>query len=60
MMGRKQNGEQRNSRKSSATQAARDSQPGIKLHASPLIVGIGASAGGLEAFTTFFANMPVM
>jgi len=58
MMGRKQNGEQRNSRKSSATQAARDSQPGIKLHASPLIVGIGASAGGLEAFTTFFANTP--
>ena len=24
----------------------------------PLIVGIGASAGGLEAFRTFFANMP--
>src|SRR3546814_1713014 len=24
----------------------------------PLIVGIGASAGGLEAFKTFFANMP--
>ena len=25
---------------------------------SPLIVGIGASVGGLEAFRTFFANMP--
>lgn len=25
----------------------------------PLIVGIGASAGGLEAFKTFFANMPI-
>lgn len=24
----------------------------------PLVVGIGASAGGLEAFKTFFANMP--
>jgi two-component system CheB/CheR fusion protein len=24
----------------------------------PLIVGIGASAGGLDAFRTFFANMP--
>src|SRR3546814_10682957 len=24
----------------------------------PLIVGIGASAGGLDAFKTFFANMP--
>jgi two-component system, chemotaxis family, CheB/CheR fusion protein len=24
-----------------------------------LVVGIGASAGGLEAFTRFFANMPV-
>ncbi len=25
---------------------------------APLVVGIGASAGGLEAFTTFFTNMP--
>lgn len=24
----------------------------------PLVVGIGASAGGLEAFCTFFAHMP--
>ena len=24
----------------------------------PLIVGIGASAGGLEAFKSFFANTP--
>lgn len=26
--------------------------------AAPLVVGIGASAGGLEAFTTFFTHMP--
>ncbi|MDY6946385.1 MAG: chemotaxis protein CheB, partial [Pseudomonadota bacterium] len=25
---------------------------------NPLVVGIGASAGGLEAFTTFFSHMP--
>lgn len=29
--------------------------PGVPL---PLIVGIGASAGGLEAFRTFFTHMP--
>ena len=29
-----------------------------KTSPSSLIVGIGASAGGLEAFKTFFANMP--
>jgi two-component system CheB/CheR fusion protein len=29
--------------------------PGVQL---PLIVGIGASAGGLEAFRTFFTHMP--
>ncbi|MBL8268005.1 chemotaxis protein CheB [Steroidobacter sp.] len=28
------------------------------LPLSPLVVGIGASAGGLEAFTTFFTHMP--
>ena len=26
--------------------------------ASPLIIGIGASAGGLEALQQFFQNMP--
>ncbi len=25
----------------------------------PLVVGIGASAGGFEAFTAFFTHMPV-
>jgi two-component system CheB/CheR fusion protein len=30
-------------------------KPGVLL---PLIVGIGASAGGLEAFRTFFTHMP--
>lgn len=29
-----------------------------QLPTSSLIVGIGASAGGLDAFKTFFANMP--
>jgi two-component system CheB/CheR fusion protein len=31
---------------------------GRKAGTPPLIIGIGASAGGLEAFSTFFANMP--
>jgi two-component system CheB/CheR fusion protein len=30
----------------------------VKQPAAHLIVGIGASAGGLEAFSTFFAHMP--
>ena len=30
-----------------------------RLTAAPLIVGIGASAGGLDAFKAFFTNMPV-
>src|SRR5690606_18639407 len=29
-----------------------------RAEAVPLIVGIGASAGGLEAFKTFFASVP--
>jgi two-component system CheB/CheR fusion protein len=37
--------------------------PSAKLRkpppASTMIVGIGASAGGLEAFKAFFAHMPV-
>ena len=59
MTGRQQNGDQQNSRsKSRKAQAARDAHHGTKSNASPLIAGIGASAGGLEAFKTFFANMP--
>jgi two-component system, chemotaxis family, CheB/CheR fusion protein len=30
----------------------------VPVRLAPLIVGIGASAGGLEAFKTFFLNMP--
>src|ERR1700685_2672198 len=30
-----------------------------KINADGLIVGIGASAGGLNAFKTFFSNMPI-
>lgn len=29
-----------------------------KSHGLPLVVGLGASAGGLEAFRSFFAHMP--
>jgi two-component system CheB/CheR fusion protein len=40
---------------------AEDLQSGLKEANSslpPLIVGVGASAGGLEAFRTFFSHMP--
>ena len=59
MMRRKQNKNQRTSRsRSGGTRAARDAHGGTKPHASPLVVGIGASAGGLEAFKAFFDYMP--
>jgi two-component system, chemotaxis family, CheB/CheR fusion protein len=35
-----------------------EARPDAEQSASCLIVGIGASVGGLEAFRTFFANMP--
>lgn len=45
--------------KPGAKSALRNPHAGKKAPPPPrLIVGIGASAGGLEAFTTFFANMP--
>lgn len=44
--------------KPGAKSALRISHAGRKAGAPLLIVGIGASAGGLEAFRTFFANMP--
>jgi two-component system CheB/CheR fusion protein len=31
---------------------------GLEIDAPPLVVGIGASAGGLEAFRSFFSHMP--
>jgi two-component system, chemotaxis family, CheB/CheR fusion protein len=42
-------------------QARRQKAPATpsSLQQLSLVVGIGASAGGLEAFTRFFANMPV-
>jgi two-component system CheB/CheR fusion protein len=40
-----------------ARSALRNPHAGRKADVPRLIVGIGASAGGLEAFTTFFANM---
>lgn len=46
-----------------ATNAQRDevaSEPSGEIWASrPLVVGIGASAGGLDAYKTFFSKMPV-
>ena len=39
-----------------ATRAARDAIPPMAL--PQLIVGIGASAGGLDAFRSFFAHTP--
>lgn len=44
--------------KLSAKSALRHARARRKADTPRLIVGIGASAGGLEAFTTFFANMP--
>jgi two-component system CheB/CheR fusion protein len=49
-------------RKRAVKKATAVRAPGVvstKLPIPALIVGIGASAGGLEAFTTFFAHMPV-
>jgi len=39
--------------------ATRDPDPVAANPNAPLIVGIGASAGGLDAFKSFFANTPV-
>ncbi len=30
----------------------------VRVRAAPLVIGIGASAGGLDAFRTFFSHMP--
>ena len=56
-MAKRKQDQQNNSGKPDGTKAGRDA-PRQEFHGIPLIVGIGASAGGLEAFTTFFANMP--
>ncbi len=59
MTARKPAKKQRNAgSKPRRTQPARNARPDTKSSAPPLIVGIGASAGGLEAFKTFFAHMP--
>src|SRR5689334_23298568 len=46
------------SRKSSAKRTRRAEPVAPKVSAERLVVGIGASAGGLEAFQTFFDHMP--
>jgi two-component system CheB/CheR fusion protein len=57
-----QNRSKRSSRTKSARPAKRTTKPVASNRPAPrpapLIVGIGASAGGLDAFKTFFANMP--
>src|SRR5262245_1543928 len=59
MADRRQTNKPRNSLgKSRRTKSARASQARTTSPASPLIVGIGASAGGLNAFKTFFTHMP--
>ena len=47
-------------KKANRTAASRAIAPDISVRAPPkqLIVGIGASAGGLDAFKTFFTHMP--
>jgi chemotaxis response regulator CheB len=51
---------QRRSRATGAARKTRAASPSPKNPPKPLslIVGIGASAGGLDAFKTFLANMP--
>ena len=59
MTGQKQNDRQRTRRsKSHGIKPARDSPRKTRPNLTPLIVAIGASAGGLDAFKTFFAHMP--
>jgi two-component system CheB/CheR fusion protein len=59
MTAQKQNDRQRTRRsKSRGIKTARNSPGETRSPPTPLIAGIGASAGGLEAFKTFFANMP--
>jgi|RhiMethySRZTD1v2_1073278.scaffolds.fasta_scaffold249034_3 chemotaxis response regulator CheB len=48
----------RRSSRSSTKWSISDSNVQQSAERPPLIVGIGASAGGLAAFEAFFANMP--
>jgi two-component system CheB/CheR fusion protein len=45
-------------RQSKSIPKPRRKTPAVANNGPRLVVGIGASAGGLEAFRTFFANMP--
>ena len=44
--------------RASAAQSAAMPQPATMTPTANLVVGIGAAAGGLEAFRTFFSTMP--
>jgi two-component system CheB/CheR fusion protein len=44
--------------KATSGRPKRTTKPAAAMRSAPHIVGIGASAGGLQAFKTFFANMP--
>lgn len=48
----------KNSKKPAASVRKAKVLPAAQDVLSPLIIGIGASAGGLEAFRTFFTHMP--
>ena len=51
--------EQNSPKKANDASDPRDKQPGPASHEDVrLIIGIGASAGGLAAFKTFFTQMP--
>lgn len=54
----KKKGTGRNHRKKGGDADSRKKRPAGRTSNSFLIVGIGASAGGLEAFRSFFSNMP--
>jgi two-component system, chemotaxis family, CheB/CheR fusion protein len=55
---RKSNDKQHTRPRQLRGKTARDSHHETPPSLPPLIVGIGASAGGLEAFKSFFAHMP--
>ena len=58
MTARTSNDKQRTRPRKPRSKTARDSHHETGPSLPPLIVGIGASAGGLDAFKSFFAHMP--
>lgn len=58
MTGRKNSPKRRTGRGKNAVPRSMGRARAAAKSGAPLVVGIGASAGGLEAFTTFFTHMP--